>query len=380
MEEPNPQTEGALKKKLKYWLAFGRLKGVGKASLKGIFESFAGPEEVFAAADGGRGGRKKPCEALAPISEELCAGIKAFDAWDWVDNELSLIEKAGARVVAFTDPEYPRLLREINDPPVLLYAKGALTDFERPSVAVVGTRHPSHYGLKMSEVVARDLAYSGVTVVSGMARGCDSAAHKGALSANGFTVVVLGTGVDVPYPVENVKLYGRILEAGAIVSELPMATPPAPYNFPKRNRIISGFSMGVIVVEAPLRSGALQTARLALDYNRDVFAVPGAVTSPKSMGTNRLIKEGAMLLESAADALGALNITAETRAALGAEPPVLSSDERVVWDSLNDAPVHIDAVIAATGLPAHAASAVLLDMELRGLVVQTPGMCFLRRV
>lgn len=310
----------------------------------------------------------------------MCVGVKAFDAWDWVDDEIALIEKAGARVVAFTDAGYPPLLREINDPPVMLYVKGELPDFESPAVAVVGTRHPSHYGLKMSEVIARDLAYSGVTVVSGMARGCDTAAHKGALFAKGRTIAVLGTGVDVPYPGENAKLYAQILEAGAVVSEFPMSTPPAPYNFPKRNRIISGLSLGVVVVEAPLRSGALQTARLALDYNRDVFAVPGPVTSPKSMGTNRLIKEGAMLVETAADVLGALNITGESRAAAGTEPLALSGDERVVWDSIKDDPVHIDAIISATGLSAPVASALLLDMELRGLVVQTPGMCFLRRV
>ncbi|MBI5970937.1 MAG: DNA-protecting protein DprA [Deltaproteobacteria bacterium] len=294
-----------------------------------------------------------------------------------MDNEISLIEKTGARVVAFTDPGYPLLLREIVDPPAMLYVKGELPDFGNPAVAVVGTRRPSHYGLKMSEVLARDLAYSGVTVVSGMARGCDAAAHKGALSAKGRTTAVLGTGVDVPYPRENAKLYEQILEDGAVISEQPMSTPPAPYNFPKRNRIISGLSLGVVVVEAPLRSGALQTARLALDYNRDVFAVPGQVTSPKSMGTNRLIKEGAMLVESAGDVLGALNITVGRLA--GAEPTALKGDERVIWDSLKDAPAHIDAVISATGLSAPAAIALLLDMELRGLVAQRPGMCFLRR-
>lgn len=353
-------------KETKYWLALGRVKGLELFFLKRLKETFGGPAGVFNA---GRSG-------LESFSTEFAGRVEAFNEWDLVERELALIEEKGARVITYGDPEYPAPLRDICDPPFLLYAKGAGYDSSAPAVAIVGTRHPTHYGLRMSETLGRDLASMGVVVVSGMARGCDTAAHKGALASGGSTVAVLGTGVDVPYPRENGRLYDEIVEKGLVVSEFPMSTPPAPYNFPRRNRIISGLSAGVVVAEAPLRSGALMTARLALDYNREVMAVPGPATSGKSAGTNRLLKEGATLVENAQDVMDALSLTRVLPAADKA--PELTETERLLWTALGEEPAHIDALAEASGLTVVKASAALLEMELKGLVRQRPGKLFSR--
>lgn len=352
---------------LKYWLALTRVKGLSLLALKEALYRFGSPEGLFSASRA----------SIAAFSGALADGVAAYDGWEWVDKELEEIARIGARVVTFADPQYPAQLREINDPPVLLYVKGEMPDNTAPAVAVVGTRHPTHYGLRMAETIARGLAAMGVTVVSGMARGCDSAAHKGALDASGSTIAVLGTGVDVVYPPENVKLYGRIAEQGAVIAELPLASLPMPYNFPRRNRIISGLVCGVVVVEAPLRSGALQTARLALDYNREVMAVPGHAGSMKSMGTNKLLKDGAIFVESASDVMAALSLEF-----IPAEPtgPAVEpgKDEARILHALGSEAVHIDSIVSITGFDVAKASALLLEMELNGLVKQRPGKCFLK--
>ncbi len=353
-------------KGIKYWLALGRVKGLDLFFLKGLFDRFGGPEGIFNA------GRAE----LGSFSTTLADNVEAFTDWDWVEKELELIEEKGARVITYSDPDYPAPLREINDPPCLLYAMGRGCDLSSPSVAIVGTRHPTHYGLKMSEVLSRDLAAMGMVVVSGMARGCDTAAHKGALKAGGATVAVLGTGIDVPYPRENRRLYEEIIEKGLVITELPVSTPPAPYNFPKRNRVISGLCSGVVVVEAPLRSGALMTARLALEYNREVMAVPGQATSYRSAGTNRLLKDGAFLVETCEDVMAALSLVYAPPEKKGA--PELTEDERLVWRSLGEAPLHIDAIAKSAGVTVMKASATLMEMELKGLVRQEPGKRFLR--
>ncbi|MBI5587640.1 MAG: DNA-protecting protein DprA, partial [Deltaproteobacteria bacterium] len=356
----------AVDKEIKYWLALGRVKGLELFFLKGLFDRFGGPEGIFNA------GKAE----LGSFSTALAENVEAFKEWDRVEREIELIEEKGARVITYNDPDYPAPLKEICDPPCLLYAKGSGYDGSLPAVAVVGTRHPTHYGLKMSEVLARDLSSMGVVVVSGMARGCDTAAHKGALSSGGMTVAVLGTGVDVPYPRENKRLYGEIAEKGLVITELPMSTPPAPYNFPKRNRVISGLSAGVVVVEAPLRSGALMTARLALEYNREVLSVPGQATSYKSAGTNRLLKEGAFLVENAEDVMAALSLVYAPRKSEAA--PELNDEERLMWKALGEVPLHIDAIALSAGVPVMKASATLMEMELKGLVRQQPGKRFSR--
>jgi len=359
-----------VEKEIRHWLALSRVKGLERFSLSGVLERFGSPAEIFA----------ESRSSLERFSTEFAASIKAFDAWDWVDREERLAHDRAIEVIPFIDERYPPLLRQIHDPPCMLYAKGAFYDASLPAVAIVGTRRPSHYGLRMAETIARDLAAAGVVVVSGMARGCDGAAHVGALSAGGFTVAVLGTGADLAYPREHGKLYERIAENGLLLSEYPISTPPLPHNFPRRNRIISGLSHGVLVVEAPLRSGSLMTARLALDYNREVFAVPGHAATPKASGVNRLIKDGAALVESAADVMEALSLAYAPPEQKAAEPaPKLSADERAVYGTLGSELLHIDDIAARSGFPVIKVSSLLLGMELRGLVEQKPGKCFLKK-
>ncbi|TAN63998.1 DNA-protecting protein DprA [bacterium] len=362
--------------KLKYWLALARVKGLGGASVKNLLERVDDPQSLFE--DDGVLSR-------VPLPEEARLNIKTFSAWGEVESDLALANKHGVRVVPYHLEDYPLLLKEINDPPVLIYVKGDVALLNgRPTVAVVGTRRPTHYGLKMSGQLALGLAARGVSVVSGLARGCDSAAHKGALSAGGVTVAVLGTGIDVTYPPENAKLHEEIAVKGVVISEFPMGTKPQPYNFPRRNRIISGLSLGVVVVEASFRSGALMTARLALDYNRDVFAVPGLATSDRSMGTNKFIKDGAGLVVCAEDILAGLGIDATVAAAGGAGAPLTDTsafgvEERLVFDALLSDELDIDTVAEKTGLSSARVSAALMGMELRGLIAQSPGMRFSRK-
>jgi len=355
-------------KRLKYWLALGMLRGVERFNAGSLAESLGGPRELFEA--GGKGREEVPAQ-LAKL-------IRGFNCWDAVDKEMELAAKSGAAVVAFDDPSFPQALKRTFDPPCLLYMLGNGWKEELPAVAIVGTRHPTHYGTAMSEALGRDLAYSGVNVVSGMARGCDASAHRGALKAGGFTTAVLGTGVDEVYPREAKKLYNEIAEKGVVISEFPMGTKPHRFNFPKRNRIISGLTSGVAVVEAPLRSGSLMTARLSLEYGREVFAFPGQVDSHRSSGTNRLIKDGAALIEGAKDILEALGLGFAQRP----EPGKITAegDELLIFKALGTSLVHIDALCEKTGLSAARASTVLLEMELKGMVEQKPGKSFLKRV
>lgn len=354
---------------LRYWLALGALRGLERFDLKSLLERFGGPEEIF----------KETSSALSAFSTELAANVKGFNSWKRVDDELKEIERLGIKVVAFDSPEYPKLLKGIHDAPAALYVKGNTYDHKKPTVAIVGTRRPTHYGLRMAETLARDLASFGVTIISGMARGCDAAAHKGALSSGGFTVAVLGTGIDIAYPKDNGKLYGEIAEKGLLVSEYPIGTPPVPQNFPRRNRIISGLSEAVLVIEAPLRSGSLMTARLTLEYGREVLAVPGQATSNKSTGTNRLIKDGAALIENAEDVMNALQwkfVAPEEEDDAG---PPLFPEEKMLLKSLAGGPLHIDGIVDITGLSVSKASSLLLEMEFKGYVEQLPGKCFLRK-
>lgn len=355
---------------MRYWIALSRMKGIQRR-VRGLAGSFTGPEEVFAAAGSDEG-----------VDPALAKEIRGFRDWDSVDRELDLLDEKGIRVVAFDDSDYPDLLKEIDDPPCILYARGRFPDEALPTVAVVGTRRPTPYGRKTAEALSESLASAGVVVVSGMARGCDSYAHKGALSAGGLTVAVLGTGVDRVYPGENNKLYDSICEKGLVLSEFPPGTPPFAGNFPRRNRIISGLSLGVVVVEAPTRSGSLMTARLSLEYNREVFAVPGPVTSAKSTGTNYLIKQGAALVEDAGDVMEGLAIISRAPAAAAgqkASTGSLTPDQRLVWGTLDPVePVHIDGITERTGLAVARVSTVLLEMELKGLVEQHPGKTFIR--
>ncbi len=357
---------------LRCWLALGMVKGVGRKNYKTLLELFGSPPQVFESVRKGEAGG---------MSGPIFRSIRNFREWDYVDEEISKAEAYGARIITLRDDEYPALLKSIYDAPPYIYAKGDL-GLLRPGskVAVVGARYPTHYGKRMSEEIACDLASSGVVVVSGMARGCDSIAHAGALSVGGETIAVLGTGIDVPYPRENRRLYERILENGLILSELPCGTTPHAANFPQRNRIISGLSLGVTVVEAAPKSGSLITARCALESGREVFALPGNVTSMKSRGTNNLIKEGAILVEGARDILESLSLSGVAftcRAGMeegGLMAP--AGKEILIHKVLQDDVLNVGEIVDRTELAAQDVLCTLLDMELKGMVKQYPGKCY----
>lgn len=292
--------------------------------------------------------------------------------------------------------DYPPLLRQIADPPLALYTQGDASRLSHHAVAMVGTRRPSAYGSSVAHRLAGDLAQRQVVIVSGLARGIDSASHRGALEACGQTVAVLGSGLDVIYPRENKKLAEKVIENGVLVSEFPLGTPPVPENFPIRNRIISGLSLGVVIVEAAEYSGSLITARLALEQNREVFAVPGNITSPQSFGPNLLIKQGAKLVDQWLDVIEEFPASirmqlfptgkASEKAALESNATLpfaesLSGDQKAVFGALRvDEALFVDAICGSVALPQPRVLTALLGLEMGGLVKQLPGMNFVRKL
>ena len=356
-----------------YWLALNFVPGVGPVSFKALLDQFGNPKRVFKAS-------RRELEMVDGIGEGLAKAIKETDIRGKVHRELARVEELKASIVTLADRSYPNNLRQIYDPPPLLYLRGDLQPRDDLAVSMVGSRLTSNYGRTITERIAGDLATRGVTVVSGMARGIDSAAHRGALAAGGRTIAVLGCGVDIVYPTENRRLFEEIVRSGAVISEFPLSTPPEGVNFPRRNRIISGLSLGVAVVQASSRSGSLITARLALEQNRDVFAVPGNVGMAGSRGTNQLIKQGAKLVESAEDILEEVLPRFQHRE-LEPEDQELSleGEEERVFCLLEDEPVHIDSIISQTGMGASRVSTVLLQLELKGLVQQLSGKRFVKR-
>ena len=303
-----------------------------------------------------------------------------------LERELKAIERGRIEVRSVLDPTYPTRLKMIADPPPLLYITGTLTEQDELAVAIVGARRATAAGRAMTEELSHDLAGSGMTVVSGLARGVDAAAHRGALAAQGRTIAVLGCGIDRTYPPEHERLRRQIEERGAILSEVPVGAPPHSHHFPRRNRIISGLSLGVIVTEAAISSGSLITARLAAEQGREVFAVPGFVKEDTSRGTNALLKEGAALIERAQDVstrscrswnrrcVCACSLL-ERRTCRGDQ---LGKEEQRVYDALSYDPLTVDDVIVTTGLSVSTVMASLLSLELRQRVRQLPGQRYLR--
>jgi DNA processing protein len=353
-----------------YWIALKAVSGIGNVTFRRLLERFDTPEAVFSA---------KPAD-LASVRGISTAALEGISGGAWrqfAEEESKRLSVGDVRIVTFTSVDYPKSLFEIPDPPPFLYVRGELRSQEL-SVAVVGSRRATSYGLLATSRLSEALAGHGVTVVSGMARGVDTTAHKGALAAGGRTIGVLGSGIDKIYPPENRKLFSEMAEKGCLVSEFPLGTLPLAENFPRRNRIISGLSRGVLVVEAAENSGSLITARFALEHGRDVYAVPGNITFASSRGSNRLIKEGAKLVDCVEDILEEL--PAYVRGAV--DSPLLqpaprtfslTPKEAAIYELLARSPLHIDDIISQTELTAGEVSSMLLHLELKGAVTPLPG-------
>jgi DNA processing protein len=300
-----------------------------------------------------------------------------------VDEEIEKADQLGVQLVTLVDPEYPALLREIEDPPMVLYVRGKLPIDTSCTIGIVGTRRGTQYGKMVAGRFASQLALRGITVVSGLAAGIDAAAHQGAVDVGGRTVAVLGCGVDYPYPKKNQPLSEKLVVNGAALSEYPLGTRPAKWTFPQRNRVLSGLCRGVIVVQAPERSGSLITARLALEQGREVFAVPGNITTITSAGTNRLIKQGAKLVESIDDVLEEFpDLRTKTRPASAdadEETASLGEQEQFVYDLISFEPVHVDDIIARADLSPTEASHILLLLQLEDLIAEVEGGCYVRK-
>jgi DNA processing protein len=378
-----------LNQNLKYWVALKWVEGVGNVGFKALLEAFGTPQKVFEAP-------LSMIKAVPGIGDKTAPQIKSFKDWKKVEKELEFADRTCVSIVTSQDPLYPSQLLSTYDYPAFLYVKGHLKE-DDVNVAVVGSRTASTYGKFTTERLCRELVLRGITVISGLARGIDSAAHRGALSGKGRTIAVLGCGLDVVYPPENEKLFTEISLQGALISEFPFGTPPNAPNFPTRNRIISGISLGVVVVEASEKSGSLITARIALEQGREVFAVPGSIDSSGSRGTNKLIKQGAKLIENVEDILEEI-LPQVTRAPKVVKPDqrekqpddrqkiltsspdlVLKETEKTVWQVLSQKPVHIDQIITSTGLTAHEVLVILLNLELQGLIEQKPGKTYMRK-
>ena len=326
------------------------------------------------------------------IAERIATTRAKFD----VTSELELAQKLGVWIISLDDKRYPPVLKQIYDPPPVLYIKGNLTRQDNLCISIVGSRYCSLYGQEQSSRFAHFLSSAGFTICSGMARGIDTAAHQGALSAGGRTIAVQGCGLANIFPPENKKLFELIAESGACISELPLRYEPLSENFPPRNRIIAGLSLGTIVVEAGLNSGALITARAALEYNREVMAVPGKIDSPLSKGAHQLIKQGAKLIESVEDVTEALGYIGEQlqdhvsaaaaeasesmeRSLFDARNLKLSGPEKTIYECLDKEPLHIEQIIADTDLAAGSVNAALISLQLKGLIKQLPGSLFVKR-
>jgi DNA processing protein len=357
------------------WLALARVKGLGCVSFKKLVAHFGDPTRALAAA---------PSElaAIEGLQHDAIDGIVGFSQWAEVDSDLKRIRSAGIILVHYTDADYPARLRTIADPPPLLYVKGALTHADDKAVAIVGSRSASDYGRRVARDLARGLASFGFTVVSGMARGIDGMAHESALNYRGRTIAVLGSGVERAYPPEHDKLYQRIADQGAVISELPLGTKPMTFNFPARNRLISGLSLGVVVVEATEKSGSLITASLAIDQGREVFAVPGEVGSSRSRGAHRLIRQGAKLVETVDDIIEEIapQLARQTGGAGKTEarqlPQNSSAAVQKVFALLQERSLQIDEIIENSGLVSAQVLGILLDLELQGYLRQLPGKIY----
>ncbi len=356
------------------YVALNLLPGMGPVRARRLVEAFGSPSQVLQTPSS----RLKQVEG---IGNELAETIYGWEKLADPTREKELAKQCGATILTQADEAYPESLRHIYDAPLTLYIRGSLLARDQKGVAVVGTRSPSYYGKETARKLSFQMAYAGITVVSGLARGIDSAAHEGALAAKGRTVAVLGCGIDQVYPSENKALAEKIAAAGAVVSEFPVGTKPDRQTFPIRNRTVSGLSMGVLVVEAAVNSGALITARMALDQGRHVFAVPGRIDTPDARGCHQLIKQGARLVEEVGDVLSEFEFLFPSQSTGPTEKKQaggLEGDDLVVWDAVGTGECAIDEITRNCGLPVSKVSAILLNLEIKRRVKSLPGKYFTR--
>src|SRR3984893_16384133 len=357
-------------------IALNMLPTVGPVRLRKLLEVFHEPQQVLAA-------KRDQLRKVEGIGREVADQISSWESIVDLAAELKRVREFGAAVITQESPSYPTPLREIHAPPIVLYVWGELQNRDHHAIGIIGARRTTHYGMESAKKLAYQIAYAGLTIISGLARGIDTAAHQGSHGAKGRTTAVIGSGLSKSYPPENQALADKIRNGnGAIVSEFSMEIEPDRQTFPMRNRIISGWSHGVLVVEAGLNSGALITASQALEQGRSVYAVPGHINAPSAMGSNRLIQQGAKLVMSASDILDDLQVLLpETKPAPEAAVrplPELSSDERRVYDAIDSSETPIDQIAAKCDLPSATVSSTLLRLELKHLVKQLPGKYFVK--
>jgi DNA processing protein len=348
---------------------------IGPQKIRALIAHFKSPSKVFQAT-------AHELSRVPGIDKKLTLNIlNNKTGTEYADEQLKLLNKIGGRLVTLWDKEYPSMLRKIYDPPALLFVLGSLKETDSRSIAIVGTRHPTHYGQNVTETIARDLAQHNIAIVSGLARGIDTIAHLSALKYKTRTIAVIGSGLDVPYPPENKKLLDRIAEEGAVISEFHMGTKPDAPNFPRRNRIISGISLGTVVIESAEDGGAIITATTALDQGREVFAVPGNITEKRSSGTNKLIRDGrAKLITCIQDIFDELSLQLQLPFdhQNAQQLPDLTPAEQSMYKLISSEPLHIDLLAEKAEISSSEALVTLLSLEFKGIIRQLPGKLFIR--
>jgi DNA processing protein len=357
-------------------IALNMLPHVGPVRLRKLLEVFETPERALTA-------KRSELRAVEGIGAEVADQISIWESAVDLPAELQRVRDFGASVITQTSPEYPNSLREIHAPPIVLYVWGEILERDHHAIGVIGSRRTTHYGSEAAKKLSYQIAYAGLTVISGLARGIDTAAHQGAIAAKGRTIAVIGSGLSKLYPPENQTLAEKISNGnGAVLSEFSMEVEPDRQTFPMRNRIISGWSHGILVVEAGLNSGALITATQAIEQGRSVYAVPGHINAPSAMGSNRLIQQGAKLVMSANDILDDLQVllpeTKPSPEAASRPLPPLTEEERRIYDAINSSETPIDQIAAKCDLPSATVSSTLLRLELKRLVKQLPGKYFVK--
>lgn len=357
-------------------VALSLVPGIGPGRIRTLMSYFGSARAALRAS-------RSALECVPGIGAQIGAAIAEFRSDDVVDQQFERADKVGAELITVWDDRYPELLRQIYDPPTFIWVRGDLREVDQRAIAIIGTRRATDYGRRIAHDFASELAGRGFTIVSGMAYGIDAAAHRGAMAAGGRTIAVLGSGVDRIYPAEHLNLANQIIEHGALISEFPLGAAPDAPNFPRRNRIVSGLTLGVLVVEAHEKGGALITARLAIEQNREVFAIPGSLYSAAGAGCNRLIQRGhAKLVLNVDDIISELGVmTGESSSAPEDKSEIvsqLSDIESLLYNALDSTPVHIDTLCARINVEPSTALVYLLSLEFKGLVRQMAGKQFLR--